>query len=221
MESDEPSDVGASSSIEPDDEPVGVEAAVDSGADELVDEPSDRADEFDDDEPFADDREVIDRPSQSPSPPPSQSPAPMSDDTSGEAINDELITPGDTSTTNDETEDDSSARIQSLLAMEDEEPQEMTLNLSGGSVDDNASTEDLDADDSMESLLASAKEEIESKKKKDEEDDDDERDILDDLIDDDELPSPGATASTFDVPQPDKKKKKKGFISKFFGGDDD
>ncbi len=125
-----------------------------------------------------------------------------------------------------EVEGDSTDHIQSLLSMDDEdddEEPELTLNIGGGTLQEESSEveDEPDPDDSMEMLLATAKQDLESKKEAETEEDDD-RDILDELLgEDDDLPPPIAGPVPLDLPDPGQsKKKKKGFISKFFGGDD-
>ena len=120
-----------------------------------------------------------------------------------------------------EDDGDSSERIRSLLAMDEEEEEdgEMRLNLGGGSLpEQEEENEEEEEPDDMAFLLARAQQELEKKKKETVEDK--EKDILDELLGDDDLPPPVAPPSAFDVPAASPPKKKKGFMSKFFGDKD-
>lgn len=184
------------------------EAALDVDSEWLVDEASES--EADAEPPAA-----MAPPQAQPQAPPAEDSG--RDDTGGELGESVEDDGGDKPRKSDE---DSSERIRSLLAMDSETEQaeggEMVLNLGGGLADEEEDEDEGDADDSMEFLLASAQKEIQEKSEKEEEEE--ERDILDELLGDGELPPAGGPPS-LNVPQPKGKKKRKGFISKFFGDD--
>lgn len=108
------------------------------------------------------------------------------------------------------------SNIQALLgSLDDEESEpELTLNIGGGSQDEDLEPEP-DDEESLEALLASAQKEIEEKQGTPERPD---GDILDQLLDGEELPPPPDDSPTFSLPQ-SSRKKKKGFLSKFFDKD--
>ncbi len=106
--------------------------------------------------------------------------------------------------------DDDGSDILSLLEMEDE-GRDMELNLAAGRDLEEPSDDGLE-EDSLSSLIASAKEELEGQKEEEPK-----GDIFDELMgDDDDLPPAAVGPNPFEVPTPEKKKKK-GIMSKFFG----
>jgi hypothetical protein len=120
-----------------------------------------------------------------------------------------------------------SSDLMSALGSLDSEGDDEELALSiGGDAEkeeEKEETEEEDAveddEESLESLLAHAKQDIDATRET-EEDEKSQGDILDDLLgSDDELPPPPGNEPVFDLGDNEKKKKKGGFISKLFGKD--